>query len=205
MCPSKDYKNKRPQRIFTFPKRDLPTIGNCLVKIRNWSLPPEKWYIIQHGPRIFAASQGALNTEQLSSPKRWFSHSMLCWCSLSLNIVCCSGLHDIKRMLRFLKVSRGRPKCGRRGGRPVRRGWGPQGCPGCRRGGRWVASPLPAAPWGWRRALLLGCPWPDTSKGPKLHQGRLRLDTEGNPCTVRVVRNWDRLLREVVGALNKIL
>lgn len=116
MCPSKDYKNKRPRRIFTFPKRDLPTIGNCLVKIRNWSLPPEKWYIIQHGPRIFAASQGALNTEQLSSPKRWFSHSMLCWCSLSLNIVRCSGLHDIKRTLRFLKVSRGRPKCGRGGG-----------------------------------------------------------------------------------------
>lgn len=138
MCPSKDYKNKRPQRIFTFPKRDLPTIGNCLVKIRNWSLPPEKWYIIQHGPRIFAASQGALNTEQLSSPKRWFSHSMLCWCSLSLNIVCCSGLHDIKRTLRFLKVSRGRPKCGRGGGDVL---WGEAEAPnGLKCSGSWISS-----------------------------------------------------------------
>lgn len=57
-----------------------------------------------------AEGQNALGCTKhsIGSQKKWLSCYILYWCSLTLNIVCSSGLHSVKRMVRHLESTQRR-------------------------------------------------------------------------------------------------
>lgn len=135
-------------------------------------------------PREQVAFWGALHTQHVQPARRGD-------CLVIFNI-CAASLW----ILRSLKVTRLKDMhCEERLRMLVYPVW--------KRGDQEVTSLLFAVPRGWKHkgrcwALFLGTDSRMWGNGIKLHQGMVRLDMRKNLFTMRVIKHWNRLSREMV-------